>query len=111
MPNICVWRELWGDRGGKFCISGDLRVYQGSMEEWIGSFTGQDIANLPPRPTQSLHKVSPVQHTRFASLPLPNTLNSAGTSKTPKTLYRRAIRGSLELYGTSPRLNQRGGEK
>ena len=41
-----------GDRGGMFCISGELKFYQGSEEEWIGSFTGQDIGNLVPRPTQ-----------------------------------------------------------
>jgi hypothetical protein len=31
-----------------FCISGELKVYQGSMGEWIGSLAWQDMGNLPP---------------------------------------------------------------
>jgi len=48
----------WGDRGRKFCISAELKTEEGSMEEWIGPFTGQDVANLVPRPTQSQFRVS-----------------------------------------------------
>jgi hypothetical protein len=36
-----------------FCISGELKMYQGSKGEWIGSFPRQDMGNLVPRLTLS----------------------------------------------------------
>jgi len=39
----------WVGRGGMFCISGELKIYQGSKGEWIGSFARQDMGNLVPR--------------------------------------------------------------
>jgi hypothetical protein len=48
----------WVGRGGKFCISGELKNYQGSEREWIGSFARQDIGNLPHPLTQHQFRVS-----------------------------------------------------
>jgi hypothetical protein len=42
-----------------------IKKLSGIKVEWIGSFTGQDIANLVPRPTQPEYSV-------FARQDLPN---------------------------------------
>ncbi len=86
---LCL--SWWVGRGGKFCISEELKIYQGSKGEWIGSFAGQDIGNLPHLPTQLRFRVSrdkicqtsppappssnsgfpPAQHRELAPLPPP----------------------------------------
>jgi hypothetical protein len=37
-----------------FCISTDLKFYQGIKGEWIGSFAQPDIGNLPHPLTQEI---------------------------------------------------------
>jgi hypothetical protein len=44
----------WVGRGGKLCISADLKIYQGIKVEWIGSFAQPDIGNLPHPLTQEI---------------------------------------------------------
>ena len=43
MPN-----SFSGGQCSMFCISAELKMYQGIKVEWIGSFAQPDIGNLPP---------------------------------------------------------------
>ena len=52
MPGYYAFQ--WVGRGGMFCISGHLKIYQGIKVEWIGSFAQPDIGNLPHLLTQEI---------------------------------------------------------
>jgi hypothetical protein len=51
---------IWWRQCSMFCISGELKNYQGIKVEWIGSSAQPDIGNLPPGPyrftTQALYQ-------------------------------------------------------